>query len=330
MTAYVTPAPGQVPTIPPWYSEQLPLTYELAIDIGKFREILTTSISKEISKEKKLIKLLTKGTLLPTGESKTILDEMPIDENAKISIYNYFAEQLLYCGYIPNDKFLLIEKTVEGEEERNLIVFHSLYGRRINDTLSRIIAIMLRDIYETDIAVNITDNGFVLVTESGVKITNKDLNEVIGKMAGVDLQKLLKENIRNTEMMKRRFRHSAARAFMILRNYNGIKISVRKQQINSQLILKAAEQLNPNFPIIKETYREILDDVMDLPRTAAMAKMLYSGEIKYKIIETEVPSPFSHNMITFGESDIIMMKDRRRHIKELYKQVMSKINKMAK
>ena len=32
------------------------------------------------------------------------------------------------------------------------------------------------------------------------------------------------------------------------------------------MMLKAAEEINPNFPIIKETYREILDDVMDLPR----------------------------------------------------------------
>ena len=34
---FVLPASGEKPNIPPWFSEQLPLSYELAVDIGKFR-----------------------------------------------------------------------------------------------------------------------------------------------------------------------------------------------------------------------------------------------------------------------------------------------------
>ena len=253
---------------------------------------------------------------------------MPIDNNAKISMLNYFAEQLLFCGYVPNDRLILIEKT--KEEGRNLVVFHSLYGRRINDTLSRIVAITLAEMYDTDIGINITDNGFVLATESNEAISDSAIKEVFARTEEADVAKLLKDNIRNTEMMRRRFRYSAARSFMILRNYKGKKISVRKQQINSQFLLKAAEQIGPDFPIIKETYREILDDVMDLPRTQEIINGLHEGRIKYKTIKTEVPSPFSHNIITFGAADVIMMKDRRRHIKELYRQVMHRLEKMAR
>lgn len=329
MKAYVSDAGGQIPTIPPWYSEQLPLTYELAIEIGQFREKM--AIAAGHAKERNLgtLRLLNKSALKPNEEARAILDSMPLDENTKRSIFNYFVEQLLYTGYIPNDRFVVIEKTVDEEQERNLLVFHTLYGRRINDALSRIFAIKIGDLYETDVAVNITDNGFVIVVDLGVKISKNDISAIIGELGGTDVRELLRDNIRRTEMMRRKFRHNAARSFMILRNYKGRKISVRKQQINSQYLLKAAEEISREFPVLKETYREIFDDIMDLPRAEMILKKMVDGEIKYKMIDTAVPSPFSHNMITFGEADVVMMKDRRKHLRELHKQVLQQMRKLA-
>jgi ATP-dependent Lhr-like helicase len=326
MKCYVDPAPGEVPTIPPWYSEQLPLTYELALDIGSFREQMAVAATRSLSR-KSAISLLKKGTMKPNEQAKKILDAMPLNENAKFAIFNYFMEQILYAGYVPTDRFLLVEKTVDEEGERSLVIFHSLFGRRINDALSRLFAIALGEMYPIDVGINITDNGFVLVVPSSVKLSKATISELIKNACGMNMRLTLTQNIRRTEMMKRRFRYCAARSFMILRNYKGKKISVRRQQVNSQLILKAAEEISRDFPIIKETYREIFEDVMDLPRAERILKDISRGDIAYKIIETAVPSPFSHTMITFGEADVILMKDRRRHIRELHKLVLARIGK---
>ncbi len=324
MQCFVTPAPGQVPTIPPWYSEQLPLTYELALGIGRFREQMANAMEKGKLKKSALAGI-TKHTLKPNRESLAVLDAMPMDENAKSSIFIYFAEQLLYTGMIPNDRSIMIEKSVDQEAERSLVIFHTLYGRRINDALSRLFAIRLGDETSSDVAVSINDNGFVLAVPYSKNPKKTYLEQMVQEVVEMDAFRTLKTNIRRTEMMKRRFRYNAARSFMILRNYKGIKISVRKQHINAQAILKAAEEININFPIIKETYREIFEDVMDLPHAVEILKRIGSGEIKYKIIETDVPSPFSHLMVTTGTSDVVMMKDRRAHIRELRKQVLLKI-----
>lgn len=325
MKAYVTPAPGQIPTIPPWFSEQLPLSYELAIEIGRFRERFSKALEADGVGKRKLT--VFKKRVRKISEWRKALGEMPMDENAKNSIHTYFAEQLIYTGIIPNDRLILIEKTNDPENEKNLIVFHSLYGRRVNDALSRIVGFMIGDMYQADVSINIADNGFVIATGEDVEISKRELERLMKELGEVDPQRLLKENVRRTEMMKRRFRYSAARSFMILRNYKGRKISVRKQQINSQFLLKAAEEISPNFPIIKETYREILEDVMDLPRTKEVIRGIARGEIRYKTIETDVPSPFSHNLIATGAADVIMMKDRRRHLRELHKLVMKRIGK---
>jgi len=320
MKCFVSRAESKYPTIPPWFSEQLPLSYELAIEIGKFRERLANAIERALPRKKTLA---LKG--LKSDEVNKILDELPADENAKKSILQYFVEQILYAKYVPNDRFILIEITRDTKTKLNYIIFNALYGRRVNDALSRIFAILLGEYCGEDIGVMISDNGFVLSLQAEVE--ENSIIEIFSKIVKLDVTRLLKENIRRTEMMKRRFRHCAARSFMVLRNYKGQKISVNKQQFNAQSLLTAVEEMNPNFPILKETYREILEDVMDLPRAKEILKEIENGTIKYKIIKTRVPSPFSHLMLTFGEADIVMMKDRRKRIKELHNQVLKLINR---
>ena len=327
MKAFVTGTESKIPTIPPWFSETLPLTYELALEIGRFRHELADAIAKELRGIKGITKLLKSRKFTGGKDAEAILDAMPMDKNTRSSITSYFTEQLLFAKHVPNDKLVLIEKTSDEKGERNYLVFHSLYGRRVNDALSRLFAIEASDMLETDVGLMINDNGFVIVTDAALKIGKEDISKLVSNVANSDAARIIRANVRRTEMMKRRFRHAAVRSFMVLRNYKGKKISVKKQQINSELVLKAAEEISPDFPVIKETYREIMDDVMDLPRAKEILKKLKDGEIAYEIIETQVPSPFSHVMVTFGEADVVMMKDRRKHLRELHKHVMRQISK---
>jgi ATP-dependent Lhr-like helicase len=315
MNAYVTPAFSELPTIPPWFSEQLPLSFELALKIGEFRRKMSIALAKARVKSVKEI-----NKLLQNEEIKELLD-LPISEEAKKAILQYFVEQYLYAE-IPNDKFILIEKT--NFNKKNFIVFHSLYGRRVNDTLSRVFAILLGQAVEEDIGVMVSDNGFALMTP--FEVSDNDIKVAIEYAVVANIEKLLRENIRRTELMKRKFRHVATRSFLVLRNYKGHKISVKKQQLSSQHLIKACEEI-PNFPVLEETYREILYDLMDIEKAKYVINGLRNKSISFKIITTKYPSPFSHVLLTFGEADIVLMKDRRKRIMELHKKIMEEISK---
>ncbi len=299
--------PGAVPTIPAWFSEMLPLSFDLALQVQGFRKHL----------ERKLEKGDEKGEIIDW-----LRKQLPVDENACNSIYEYFKEQYLYSR-IPSLDEILIEET-HDLEGRRFFVFHSLYGRRTNDALSRAIAVLLSDMIGYTVGVIVSDNGFALLVPEGREI---DIRGVLRELMECDLAVLLKKSIRRTELMRRRFRHCAARSFLVLRNYKGHDISVNKQQANSQILLRVCEEVDPDFPVIKETYREILEDVLDMASAEKLIGWMKNGKVKVVNTQTEVPSPFGHNLIVLGEADVVMMEDRKRRLLELHEAIMSRIAK---
>ncbi|MDE1856801.1 MAG: ATP-dependent helicase [Candidatus Micrarchaeota archaeon] len=324
MKCYVSDANTNAPTIPPWYSEQLPLSFELANQIGEFRSEFADVVRAYIKSNR--IKSLVQFDKLPE-EIDEYLGRLPVDENSKFAIFGYFLEQILYADLVPNNRLLLIEQSKSLDGKEVYVIFHSLYGRRANDALSRAVAIKLSDMLNREIGLMVNDNGFVLVLDGRVNVTERMVKEIMGSITAKSIEPMLKENIRRTEMMKRRFRYVAGRAFMILRNYKGRRMQVGRQHINAQLLLNAAEEIDPDFPLIKETYREILNEVMDLPRAEQVLRGIKAGEISYKMINTIYPSPFAHNMITFGHADVVLMKERHEYLKSLHKMVLENINR---
>lgn len=87
MTVNVTPADA-LPTIPSWFSEQLPLSFDLAMKIQYFRAMMETKFRMGKSKDEIL---------------NFIQKFLYVDKNAAYSIYRYFQEQYLYAE-IPHAK----------------------------------------------------------------------------------------------------------------------------------------------------------------------------------------------------------------------------------
>jgi len=305
MRCYVEEAREEIPTIPAWFSEMLPLSFDLALEIQKFRSKLKRKFEKD--QEKKI--------------KKWLLRNYPIDENVASSIYEYFREQYLYAE-IPDEKTLLIEETYDLEG-RKFLVFHSLFGRRTNDALSRAIALLISNMIKHSVRVIVSDNGFAILIPRTKKVNVERLME---KLCFSNMEELLKKSLKRTELIKRRFRHCAARSFLVLRNYKGHKISVNKQQLSSQTLLKVCEEVDENFPVIWETYREILEDVFDIKNAEKVINWIKNGKLKVKKISTIIASPFAHNLIILGESDVILMEDRKKRLLALYEEIMRRIS----
>ena len=135
----------------------------------------------------------------------------------------------------------------------------------------------------------------------------------------------LKRAIEKTEIMKRRFRHVAVRSLLVLRNYMGKEKSVWRQQMDAETLMRIIKRIDPAFPVLREVYREIMEDAMEVDNAIDYLKKVDRGEIKFEFMDLPSPSPFSFNLIVMGESDIVLMEDRKAFIQKLHARVLEAI-----
>ena len=93
-----------------------------------------------------------------------------------------------------------------------------------------------------------------------------------------------------------RFRENAARSLLIPRAYPGKRTPLWQQRLKSQSLLEVARRY-AQFPIILETYRECLRDVLDLPGLTELLRGLHRREINVVEVETPTASPFASSLL---------------------------------
>lgn len=302
MTINVSPASGP-PTIPSWYSEQLPLAFDLAVDIQRFRYVLESKFQYGRSKEE-IIEFLH--------------EYLYVDEFAANSIYEYFNEQFLYAQ-IPHKQKLLVEYYT-GFGGRKFVVFHSLFGRKTNDAIARAVAYVASDRNKRNITISITDNGFYLSSDGKMGAL-----EALKKLTPNNFENILIRSLDKTETLASRFRHCAGRSLMTLRRYKGHEKSVGRQQVRGKILLKYIQEMDNNFPILKESRREATEDYMDIKNAKKVISWIHSGEMEIKTINTIIPSPFAFNLVSQGYLEVLKQNDKSEFTKRMHRAVIEKI-----
>ncbi|MFT4945743.1 MAG: ATP-dependent Lhr-like helicase, partial [Halovenus sp.] len=258
------------PTVPSWFSERLPLS----VDLG--REILAF--------QRALLDRLRSG-----GRSavRVWLREGPLDEHSVQAITRMFDQQVRYAGpeSVSTDKRLVIEEELDKEEYRRHYYVHSNYGRRFNDGLSRLLAYRCAQEANANVTVAVADNGFTLSLPLNRKV---DLSGLLADIDPVDVRPDLRASLDGTDLLKRYFRINATRALMILKRYKGHEKSASQQQVNSEMLLGFAEDLE-EFAVLEETYREILEDKLHVDGIESVLGAIRNGDIE--VVSTRVDSP---------------------------------------
>ncbi len=299
---FVKSASGRKPTVPSWTGEMLPRSFDLSVMIARFRSEMNVRLED-------------------TDEPDTmswLMKEFGVDEGSATTILNYFREQRLMAK-VPTDTRLVIEGYVDASGNRSAI-FHFPFGRRVNDALSRAYASTLSERLRANVTVSVTDDSFMLTSPKGFVL--EDLGSMLRSGS---LEETLRRAVKGSELFQQRFRHVATRSFMVLRNYKGKELSISRQQLRSSRLLDALHEID-DFPVMSETYEEIMTEVMDLKHAKEVLDSIERGErrLEYQPF-SGVPSPFAHNVILVGISDIVLMEDRSMLLRELHRKVLARV-----
>jgi ATP-dependent Lhr-like helicase len=302
---YVDPT-GARPTVPSWFSERLPLSYDLGREILAFRRELLDRLA--------------------AGEQTAVrvwLRESPLDEHSVQAITRMFDQQVRYVGpeSVSTDERLVIEEELDKGEYRRHYYVHSNYGRRFNNGLSRLLAYRCAQEANANVTVAVADHGFTLSLPLNRKVDMADL------LAGIDptaVRADLRASLQGTDLLKRYFRIDATRSLMILKRYKGYEKSASQQQVNSEMLLGFAEELE-EFAVVEETYREILEDKLHVEGIETVLGAIRNGAVEVVSTRVDSPSPMAFGLATLMASDVVLAEDESRVLQEFHRRVLDEI-----
>ena len=295
---------GRAPTIPFWMGDRDSRTYDLGVLVGEFRREMGARVG-----DSKVIPWLEK--------------EYYVDPNGARSIYEYFREQKLVTGDVPSDKLLLVEH-FRDELGNGQIVIHSPFGVRVNDTWALALCheIEQRDGFRVQSAT--VDDGILITVPKGKEI---DPESVLGLVTTGDLADALGEVVLNAPVFASRFRHNAVRSLLVLRESRGRRTPVWLQNLRASSLLTACRD-DAEFPPVRETLRECMNEALDVPNLRKVLSGLESGEIEVRTLATEIPSPFTHALLLlgqYGDMGAIPTRERRSRLMHLHRELLRQI-----
>ena len=295
------------PTVPSWFSERLPLSYDLGREILQFQDEL-------------LERLVSDGC----PAVREWLRAFPIDENSVRAVTRAFDEQIQYTGVqgVSTPETLPVEEELDRGEYRRYYYVHSNYGRQFNDGLSRLVAHRCADRATTNIKVAVADHGFTISMPLNRKV---DVVDVIESLDADSAPAELRQALDSTDLLKRYFRINATRSLMILKRYKGYEKSAAEQQVSSEMLLSFAQNLG-EFAVTEETYREITEDKLNLAGIQEVLHGIDTGDISVSSQTVDSPSPRAFGLATLMASDVVLADDESAVLQEFHQRVLEEID----
>ena len=324
---YVKHAGGISPTLPSWSGEFFSRTTDLSIDVGRFLSTLEASLL-----EKGYDRRLVKELAIPHSEMgkkqmhrfkkiydaeimKNLHDRFTLSEKGARLLLQYVFLQLTQSFVLPSGRKILIEGYIDNLRMKNIII-HSIFGRKVNEPIARALASTLTSKYGGRVKYSIHDRGIMLTLE---EVRSFELYEIFNMIHSGNIEEILREELRDSDLFKRRFLHCANRGFTILKNYKGYEISIKKQQRQAVDILNDVP-VNTllKMPVYQEAYNEVLNQYMDLEAAKRVLDNIARGKILLFVKNFSTrPSIFSHSLIVTSLTDISSLASKIMVFKQL-------------
>jgi len=263
----VTPAPGAPGAVPFWRGDGIGRPAELGRAIGAFAR---EAVSRE-----------------PADLAK----DYDLDARAADNLVTYLREQQDATRVVPSDQTIVVERFRDEIGDWRLCVL-SPYGGRVHAAWGLALAGKIRGELDYEADAIWSDDGIVIHLPDADEPPPADLVLV----DPAELEDLIVGELSGSALFGARFRENASRSLLIPRAYPGKRTPLWQQRLKSQSLLEVARDF-PRFPVILETYRECLQDVLDLPALAELLEKLHARSLSLVEVETPTASPFASSLL---------------------------------
>ena len=268
----VLPAPGEVSArMPFWHGDSPGRPLELGRAVGAFiREIAALERSEA---------------------EMTLTERYRLDPWAAANLAGFIEEERTATGTVPSDKTIVVEQFRDEIGDWRTVLL-SPFGARVHAPWALAARRRLRERQGVEVDVIWSDDGIVFrfpdVDEpppTGHLILDPD-----------EIEELVLEEVGDTALFTSRFREAAARALLLPRRRPGSRTPLWLQRRKAASLLGVAKQFG-SFPIVLETYREVLQDYFDLPALREVLADIGKRTVRVAEVALDRPSPFASSLM---------------------------------
>ena len=299
----VTPAPGVPGAVPFWKGDGIGRPKELGRAIGEFARWAVDQ------------------------EPELLARDYDLDERSARNLLEYLREQQDATQVLPSDRTIVLERFRDEIGDWRLCVL-SPYGGRVHAAWGLAISARFKELFGIDGEALWSDDGIVLrLPDVDYDDPNDDDGGPTAERTGgsaadrgwersalscgdtgarsyaelvaldpEQVQEAIVAELGDSALFGARFRENAGRALLIPRAYPGRRTPLWQQRLKAQGLLEVARRY-PDFPIVLETYRECLRDVLDLDGLKELLRALSTREVSLVEVETQSASPFAGSLL---------------------------------
>ena len=263
----VTPAPGVPGAVPFWKGDGLGRPKELGEAIGAFARWAVEQ------------------------DESALVDGFDLDPRAARNLREFLLEQQEATRVVPSDRTIVVERFRDEIGDWRLCVL-SPFGGRVHAAWGLALSARIREVYGLESDAIWSDDGIIVHLPDADEAPGEDLILIDPD----ELEDLVVGELGGSALFGARFRENAGRALLIPRAYPGRRTPLWQQRLKSQSLLEVARRY-AQFPIVLETYREVLRDVLDLPGLHDLLTKLHRRELSLVEVETQTASPFASSLL---------------------------------
>ncbi|HEY2064569.1 MAG TPA: DEAD/DEAH box helicase, partial [Gemmatimonadaceae bacterium] len=267
----VVPAPGAPARMPFWHGEFMARSSHLTPRVGALRRELDEARTLE--------------------DLRAIEEHHHADEPTTRSLVEYVQAQRAVTRIVPDESHLVLEH-FRDEVGSVRMVLHAPFGGRVNAPWGMALGRRMRERLGVDVQVQTTDDGLMLRLPD---LGSAPPTEMIRMLGVEEAESLVLEEVGQSSLFGARFRMNAARALLLPRGNPRRRMPLWLQRLKALDLLQAVRNW-PSFPILVETYRDVLQDAFDMAALREVLERIASGAITIRTVETEIPSPFAASL----------------------------------
>ncbi|HJP71752.1 MAG TPA: helicase-related protein, partial [Candidatus Limnocylindria bacterium] len=270
----VTPAPGEPGKMPFWHGDNIGRPIELGRAIGAFLRELEP--------------------MAPSAATKRLRESHAMDERAAGNLITYLNDQREVTGVLPTDRTILVERFRDELGDWRVVLL-TPFGGRVHAPWSMAIEARLREHHGLDVQSIWSDDGIAVRLPEGIDVDGASIEQAL-LLDPDEIEDLLMGELGGSALFSARFRENAARALLLPRRRPGQRTPLWMQRQKSAGLLAVASQYG-SFPIILETYREVLRDVFDMPALRELLADIRARRIRVVSVESRSASPFASSLM---------------------------------